>query len=311
MATNNLLFMFTIELLLVSLGVSIFLYVKYIKIKRSELKGNKSSVSNEFKDSLKNEFDIITTQIEELQKKSGDDDDKKFSISSLSAKRHFLSAVIKNLASNETENGDIIWQSIIKQQNEITTKLFDSIKTANKDRKLLKSITGQCNILKVQLEEYKNKVVETTEKMSRMSKANEELTTTIEMLIPEAEMSEELKEALSKAQNNKNELDKFLSTLEEENLKLSAEAGKDKGEINQLSDLADNMADEYSSLMKQKKDLEQKYMSHKEEMDQKCKDLEKEIEEKNKALSAVQNNFKTLEEEYERLYEETKGEEEG
>jgi len=308
MTINALLFMFMVEFMLVSTGILIFLYVKYRRLKENGRKGG-GSVSDEFKDNLKNELNMIAAEIEDLEKSDRKDDDKKLTVSSLSAKRQFLSAVIMGLENSEEVDEDTAWQAVLKRHDDITAKLFNSIKTANKDRKLLKSLARQLRIQSAQLEEYKNKVVETTEKINNMNRANKELTDTLQMLIPEAEMSAELKEALSRAESSKNELDTCLSTLEEENLRLTEEAGKDKSEINQLSDLADNMANEYNTLLKQKKALEQKHKAINEEMNNKNKDLEKKLEEKEKALTALQENFKTLEEEYERLYEETKGDE--
>jgi len=307
MTVNTLLLMLLVESMVIATGFSIVFYVKYKRLRKNPCKGG--GASDEFKENLKKEFRALGSMLEEEKKSDKEEDDKKLSISSLSARRQFLSAVIKGLDNVAGGDETPALEVILRQHDEITAKLFKSISLAAKDRKLIKSLAGQCQVQSAQLEEYKNKVIETTEKINNISKANKELTDTLQMLIPEAEMSAELKEALSKVERSNNELDTCLSTLEEENLRLSEEAGKHQGEINDLSDLADNMANEYNSLLKQKKASDKKCKALEEEMGQKNKKLEKELEEKNKSLSALQNNYETLEAEYERLYEETKGDE--
>ena len=305
---NPLIFLFIIEGSLVLVGVSFFLYRGYKRLSKKEklLQKNRETLIGFFEKSIAECQDRVKgfKNLPEKERSS----ETWIEAGLASTRLRFLRASLNGLkdSADDTEG---FWQGLYKGYNEIVQDIFSQLKKFTDKRAVdTKKYKEETKKLSDAVSQQKNKVAELLgrldilneikDKFKTIQEANARLKQSITELIPEAERSKELEDALTNFEQNNKELNNCVGTLEKENEDLVNKVDYFGSEIARLTKAVEESVNKkkYESLLKEKNNISERVSK-----------LEKELDEKTKAFDALQNNFNYIEKEYLALYEEHKG----
>lgn len=149
-----------------------------------------------------------------------------------------------------------------------------------------------------QIKGYRHVLDQVQTRFSEIQKGNVKLKDKLTVLLPEAERSEELKKMIVEFEGSFKDMDTCVEVMEKENKHLVEQTAGFEAKIENLTSAAEQSID---------KNTHETLLSEHNSFKQQVTDLENKLNEKDQAYESLQNNMKSLEEEYTALYEKHQG----
>ncbi len=303
---NALLFLFVIEFLVVSVALTLFMFLRYRK------RGGFGSGIGRLLGGLKNEADKCKQRLSTLEgsKEAG----KLLEKEMIEARLSLIDSAVGALGSKEADSV-MFWDAIYEGFNGISGRFLRKMQGLVNDRKkaleevesmadesekkiaeLNTVISSQKNQI-TQMEGYRDMLDLLQAKFAESQEINANLAAELEILVPEAERSDELQKMVADFERNIKEMNTCVNVLEGENKRLGKKTHDIEGEVERLS----HVVKESVSYEKY-----ERVLFENDRLKEAIAELESQLKEKSESYERLQQNLETLENEYTALYEKQK-----
>lgn len=275
---NALFFLFIVEFLVASIGLSIFLLMRSRRLD-SKVNASKGDTLNK----IKEEGLRCEKELEGVKSGKGDMLEKNALLSRL----HFIQMAISGLNEDDADY-DPFWAKAYKGFSEVSNKYLNTMKKSQNEKiALLQQIKG-----------YRHLLDQVQGRFSEIQKGNVKLKDKLTVLLPDAERSEELKKMIVELEGSFKDMDNCVVVMETENKHLQAQAAGFEAKIENLMSTVEQSVDN---------NTHETLVSEHNSLKQQVTDLENELKDKDKAYESIKHNIESLEREYLALYEKHQG----